>query len=73
MLLNHLDKEEKGYVSVDEFVSGLQSMRASANVVSSTPPFLSHRKTQDMVFYCYIVSVIYIFQTEGKCAIQQHS
>ena len=38
-LLDHLDKEGKGHVSVDEFVSGLQAMRAVAGVaVTSTPP-----------------------------------
>ena len=38
VLLDHLDKERKGYVSVDEFVHGLQSMRTSASVAALTPP-----------------------------------
>lgn len=37
-LLDHLDKERKGYVHVDEFVQGLQSMRTSASVTTSSPP-----------------------------------
>lgn len=37
-LLDHLDKERKGYVHVDEFVQGLQSMRTSASVATSSPP-----------------------------------
>jgi Ca2+-binding EF-hand superfamily protein/chromosome segregation ATPase len=39
-LLDHLDKEGKGHVSVDEFVQGLQSMRTSASVAATPPSFL---------------------------------
>jgi hypothetical protein len=46
-LISHLDKEGRGYVSVDEFVGGLHSMCTSASVASSsTPPlFHSHGKS----------------------------
>lgn len=37
-LLDHLDKEGKGHVGMEEFVHGLQSMRTSASVATSTPP-----------------------------------
>ena len=37
-LLDHLDTEGKGHVSVEEFVQGLQAMHVSACVSSSTPP-----------------------------------
>ena len=36
-LLNHLDHEKKGYVSVNEFVQGLEAVKNSANVSASTP------------------------------------
>ena len=35
-LLSHLDKKKDGYVSLDEFVQGLQFVR-NATVVNSTP------------------------------------
>ena len=37
-LVDHLDKEGKGFVSIDEFVHGLQSIRTSACVANFTPP-----------------------------------
>ena len=62
-LVNHLDKEGKGYVSVDEFVGGLHSMCTSASVASSTPPFHCRGKTQksDMVYSCPVFLSILSF------------
>ena len=37
LLLNHIDKDNKGYVSVTEFARGLQAIRNTAKVGTSTP------------------------------------
>ena len=36
-LLNHLDKEKKGSISVNEFAQGLQDIKNSSKVGASTP------------------------------------
>ena len=38
VLLNHLDKEGKGHVSIDEFVDGLHSMRSTVSFSLLTKP-----------------------------------
>ena len=57
-LLDHLDKEGKGHVSVDEFVQGLQSMRTSASVAATPPSFLPPSRSyrhSDNVRYIHII------------------
>ena len=48
-LLEHIDKDNKGHVSLDEFVQALQSMKHSVPVAASTPPQPIRRRHTDAV------------------------
>ena len=49
-LLNHLDKDKKGFVSVEVFVQGLQTIKMSATAASVSPPGVKpHRYATNLV------------------------
>ena len=53
-LLEHLDKDHKGHVSLDEFVQALQSLKKSVPVAAYTPPQPIFRRYSDMVRKIFI-------------------
>ena len=57
-LLSHLDKSKVGYVSLDEFVRGLQFIRNAAVVTSTPPPskMASMRRAHSEIIVCIIIA-----------------
>lgn len=56
-LLSHLDKDKVGYVSLDEFVRGLQFIRNAAVVTSTPPPTktASLRRAYSEIIVCIVI------------------
>ncbi len=65
-LLKDLDKDRVGYVSLDEFVRGLQFIRNAAVVASTPPPTktASLRRARSEIIVCMNCNHRLSFQTE---------
>ena len=57
-LLNHLDSGNKGHVSLDEFVRGLQSVKNSAVVMETPPAKLLPRRHSEGVRQSYCACMV---------------
>ena len=57
-LLSHLDRDKVGYVSLDEFVRGLQFIRNAAVITSTPPPTktASLRRAHSEIIVCIVIA-----------------